>query len=98
MSQPLSSASTIVVSPSQVSTDLDGEVMILGMKAARYYSLDAVGCRIWSIIQQPTVVSDLCGRLQEEYAVTPERCQTEVLHLLSELAQEGLIETCNAAA
>lgn len=98
MSSTLSLASTVVVSPEQVSTDLDGEVMILGMKAARYYSLDPVGCRIWSLIQQATPVADVCTRLLEEYDVDPERCRTEVLQLLAELSQEGLIETRNAVA
>lgn len=93
MSLPLSLASTVVVSPGQVSTDLEGEVMILGMQAARYYSLDAVGCRIWSLIQEPMSVDALCRRLLEEYEVDPERCRSEVLHLLAELAREGLIET-----
>jgi len=72
--------------------------MILGMRAARYYSLDPVGCRIWSLIQQPTPVSELCGTLLKEYDVDPERCHAEVLHLLSELSQEGLIETQSSAA
>lgn len=93
MSPALSLTSTVVVSPEQVSTNLEGEVMILGMRAARYYSLDPIGCRIWSLLQQPTPVADVCRQLLAEYDVEPERCQTEVLQLLGELSQEGLIET-----
>lgn len=94
MSQPFSGISTVVVSQEQVSADMNGEVMILGMRAARYYSLDPVGCRIWSLIQQPILITELCDRLLAEYEVAPEQCQSEVIQLLTELHREGLIEAC----
>ena len=76
----------------QVSSDLGGEVAILDLKAGVYYGLDAVGARIWSLIQEPRTVNEIRNILLEEYEVEPERCERDLLVLLQRLATEGLIE------
>lgn len=76
----------------QASSDLGGEVAILNLKAGVYYGLDAVGARIWSLIQEPRTVNEIRNILLEEYEVEPERCERDLLVLLQRLATEGLIE------
>ena len=76
----------------QVSSDLGGEVAILDLKAGVYYGLDAVGARIWSLIQKPRTVNEIRDILLEEYEVEPERCERDLLALLQRLADEGIIE------
>ena len=76
----------------QASSDLGGEVAILDLKAGVYYGLDAVGARIWSLIQEPRTVNEIRNILLEEYEVEPERCERDLLVLLQRLADEGLIE------
>jgi hypothetical protein len=79
----------------QVSSDLGGEVAILDLKAGVYYGLDAVGARIWSLIQEPITVNEIRDILLEEYEVEPERCEHDLLALLRRLADEGLVEVRN---
>jgi len=81
-----------VAAKDQVSSDLGGEVAILDLKAGVYYGLDAVGARIWSLIQKPRTVNEIRDILLEEYEVEPERCERDLLVLLRRLADEGLIE------
>jgi hypothetical protein len=81
-----------VAAKDQVSSDLGGEVAILDLKAGVYYGLDAVGARIWSLIQEPRTVNEILNILLEEYEVEPERCERDLLVLLQRLAEEGLIE------
>lgn len=76
----------------QVSSDLGGEVAILDLKAGVYYGLDAVGARIWSLIEEPRTVNEIRDILLEEYDVEPERCERDLLALLRRLADEGLVE------
>ena len=76
----------------QASSDLGGEVAILDLKAGVYYGLDAVGARIWSLIQEPRTVNEIRDILLEEYEVEPERCERDLLALLQRLADEGIIE------
>jgi Coenzyme PQQ synthesis protein D (PqqD) len=75
-----------------VSCDLSGEAVILSLKSGMYYGLNAVGARVWSLIQVPMTVDDLRAALLQEYDVEPQRCERELLTLLEELAAQGLIE------
>jgi hypothetical protein len=91
----VSGDSTVVAAKDQVSSDLGGEVAILDLKAGVYYGLDAVGARIWSLIQEPRTVNEIRDILLEEYEVEPERCERDLLTLLRRLADEGLVEVRN---
>lgn len=75
-----------------MSCDLAGETTILNLKNGVYYGLDAVGTRIWNLLQNPCRVQEIRDVLLEEYDVTPERCESDLLTLLEKLSAEGLIE------
>ena len=89
--------STVAMSQSQVATHVEGEVVILGLHSGEYYDLDAVGARIWDLLQEPRTVQALLEVLLQEYDVDSERCERDLLAVLQELADEGLIEVNNEA-
>lgn len=91
----ISRNSTIVKSSGQVSTDLGKEVIILGINSEEYYSLEEVGARIWGLIQEPKTVMDILDTLSNDYDVEPKRCERDLLAVLQEMADEGLIEIRN---
>ena len=74
MKSALSMDSTVVAAEDQVSSDLGGEVAILDLKAGVYYGLDAVGARVWDLVQVSRKVDEIRDALLEEYEVEPERC------------------------
>lgn len=89
---------TIVATKDQVSSDLDGEAVILNLKTGIYLGLDTVGTRIWKLLQESKTVKDILDTLILEYEVELERCERDLLALLQRLADEGLIEVRNEAA
>src|SRR5215213_5869828 len=97
MKGTVSQRSTVVAAEDQVSSDLGGETAILDLKAGMYYGLDDVGARVWDLVQEPRNVGDIRDILLEEYDVAPERCERDLLALLQQLANEGLIEVRHAA-
>ncbi|MBK9713266.1 MAG: lasso peptide biosynthesis PqqD family chaperone [Kouleothrix sp.] len=88
----LSNDSIVVVSPDQVSSDLAGEVVMLNLKNGTYYGLDEVGAHVWALIQEPRAVAAIRDSILAEYDVEPERCEQDLLALLGDLADNGLIE------
>ena len=82
----------VVVSQDQVSCDLSGESAILNLKAGVYYGLNEVGTKVWKLIQEPKRVSELWDAILEEYEVEPRRCETDIMALLQDLLDNGLIE------
>jgi len=89
---PITLATRMVVSPDQVSANVAGESVILGMKDAIYYGLDPVGTRIWELLQQPTVLEDVVGALTTEFEVTREQAAADLLAFVVDLHAHGLVE------
>jgi hypothetical protein len=93
---PLTLGAKVVASKNQVSTQLGGEAVILGVDVGEYFGLNEVGARVWQLIQEPTAVQAICAAILDEYDVTEEECQRDVLELLSDLADKGLIDVTAA--
>jgi hypothetical protein len=88
----ISTESIVVASKNQVSSDLAEEAVILDLESGTYYGLDAVGFRIWDLVQEPRTVATIVNAIVAEYDVDRERCERDVLALLDRLAATGLIE------
>jgi hypothetical protein len=88
----ISTSTRVTVSPDVVSCDLAGEVAILNMKDGVYYGLDPVGASIWNLIQKPIVLEEVRDRILEEYDVGAEECQEDLLELIGQLIENGLVE------
>jgi len=70
---------------------LEGEFVIMNKQDNVYYGLNDVGGRIWQLIKEPHAVSDLIDTLMEEYDVDRTTCASEVIALLDDMAERGLI-------
>jgi Coenzyme PQQ synthesis protein D (PqqD) len=87
----LTDTTRITARPEQISSDLEGETILLHMTSGLYYGLNDVGVKIWSLIQQPITLSDLRQKLLDEYDVTLEACDRELKELLISLNEAELI-------
>ena len=98
MGNSIVSERTIVTASSNlVSTELGGETVILHLGDGIYYGLDAVGTRIWDLIQEPKSVAQVRDALLEEYDVDPDRCLSDLIALLQDLTNRNLIEVRDEA-
>jgi len=66
--------------------------------AGVYYGLDSVGARIWALLAEPRSVAELVTTIVDEFDVTPERCERDLLALLDDLAARGLVREQPAGA
>lgn len=92
MNTSLSVHSIVVATVQQISCDLEEEAAILSLKNNVYYGLDPVGARVWHLLRQPRSVHEVRDALLAEYEVESERCENDLLGLLENMRDEGLIE------
>ena len=92
----LSDSSVVVRSSDVVEAEVDGEIVALNIERGTCYGLNKVGSRIWQIVSQPSRVTDIGARLIAEYEVDEETCRQQVLELLEDLRNEGLIRIVEA--
>lgn len=88
----ISMNSVIGVKKDLISADLGEEVAILHLENGVYYGLDAVGARIWDLVQEPIRVDELQDSILMEYDVEPEQCKSDLLDLIEDLANQDLVE------
>lgn len=95
MTNVMSMESIVVATSEQVSCDLDGEVVILDLRNGIYYGLDAIGARIWNMLQKPTTVGAIRDAILLEYDVEADRCEQDLLAFLQDMGDKGLVEMRN---
>ena len=89
----LSPATVLVAAHDQVSTELEGEAVILSLADGVYYGLDGVGAVVWERLREPTSVAALRDAVTEAFDVDRETAERDLLALLRELAGRRLVET-----
>jgi len=91
-STALSKNSIVSVGKNQVSCDMGGDAAILNLNSGQYYGLNPVGATIWALIQEPKTVGKVIETLLSEYDVDPAICERDLMALLKELEEKGLVE------
>lgn len=84
--------STIQKTTEWLSSDMDGETVMMSVENGEYYALTEVGSSIWNQLEEPISIKKVCANLQEEYLVEAQQCEEETLSLLNELAEKKIIK------
>jgi hypothetical protein len=98
MDASLSVHSVVVASAEQVSCPLGDESAILNLRNSKYYGVNPMGARIWTLLKEPRSVLQLRDTLLCEYEVDEKLCERDLLILLEKMKSEGLIEVRGALA
>ncbi|TYL38892.1 PqqD family protein [Natronococcus pandeyae] len=75
-----------------VSTELEGEQVILQLETGTYYGVDGIGPFVWERLQEPITIDELCRSVVVEYDVDRRRVETDLEALLVDLEKARLIE------
>ncbi len=73
------------------------EILMMSAERGLYLGLNAVGARIWDLIEAPNSVDAVCTRLLEEFAVAPDVCRCEVDAFLVQLVKHRAVALDPAA-
>jgi hypothetical protein len=85
-------ASIVVAIKDQLSCDLGDQGAVLSLKSNLYYELNAVGQRIWQLLQQPISLAEIRDTLVKEYQVGTAQCEEDLHRFLADMHAEGLLE------
>lgn len=85
--------STIVKkSERQVACEFNGEVVLLQLDQARYFSLQGVGKAIWNDLGEPRSAAEVCDHVASELDVELAVCRPHAMKFLASLQEAGLVE------
>ncbi len=83
--------STIARSKELVSSEMDGEVVMMSIQTGTYYGLNDVGTHIWNQLAAPRSFQDICQSLQGEFDVDAQTCEQEVRTFVAQMMEEKLV-------
>ncbi|NBC69885.1 lasso peptide biosynthesis PqqD family chaperone [Paenibacillus sacheonensis] len=72
---------------------MDGDIVMMNIQQGKYYNLGQVGGVIWDLLQNPSTVEELTDALLNEFEITPEECESQVIAFLEQLMKEQLIQS-----
>lgn len=74
-----------------VARTMEGQAVLLDLSTEEYYSLNEVGSRIWELADGEHTVAAMVDTIVAEYEAEREQVSADVLDLLDELSEEGLV-------
>jgi hypothetical protein len=77
--------------PDLLSSELEGEAVILDLSSGVYFGLNSVGARVWELLQGGRDLRSIRAALLEEFDVPASRCEADLLGLVRRMAEDGLV-------
>ena len=81
----------ISLSPEVLSQEIDGETVLLDLASEQYFGLDAVGTRVWQLLQEGNDLVAVYEAMLKEYDVDAARLESDLRGIIGKLADAGLI-------
>jgi hypothetical protein len=78
--------------PGWLAARVGDEILMMSAEKGLYLGLDAVGARIWDLLESPRDTDEICAHLVREYVVAPGTCRAEVDVFIDQLATHGAID------
>jgi hypothetical protein len=72
------------------------EAVMMSIEAGRYFGLNAVGARIWELLDTPKTVAELCASIAEEFEVNADACEPDVVKFTGHLIENGIVAEADA--
>jgi len=87
----ITDATIISRSPSVITTEVNGEVVMMSIEQGQYFGLDDIGSDIWKRLDPPCAFADLIDRLAADYDADRASIAADVRALLETMAERDVV-------
>jgi hypothetical protein len=87
----------VCASKDVVVCELDSGAALLDLKSGSYFNLNSTTNFIWSNIAEPARVRSLTEKLLEKYDTDAEIIENDLIKILNDLSEFGLVEVSQQA-
>ena len=85
-------ATVISRSPSVLTAEVDGEIVMMSIEQGRYFGLDDIGSDIWKRIELPCSFATLIDGLTVDYDADRATILADVHRLLLRMAEQDVVK------
>ena len=91
MSNQLDPTQAFAASAAVVFRQMDDGAVLLDLESGVYFGLDEIGTRVWTLLVDCGTPAAVCSAMLQEFDVDPDVLTGDVLRLVGELQQNGLV-------
>ena len=84
-------SSRVIRNEAIIAAEIDESVVMMDVEKGRYYELDPVGARVWTLAESGPRIAEVCEALVAEYEVAPDTCGGDVRAFLDELRRQEVV-------
>lgn len=77
-------------------TSMGEDAVLLHVHRGDYYSLNKVGARLWVLADGTKTIDDLADMITEEFEISREQAEKDIIELSEQLANEELVKVVEA--
>jgi hypothetical protein len=89
----MDSIDKLTISPNAVAKQVGDETVILHLGSGTYFGLDAVGARIWPLMEEGKSLNEICDVVLDEYEVSRQDLERNITGLIKDLLAHDLVST-----
>jgi hypothetical protein len=93
MSGSIPAGTKLKISPRVYARAFGEEIVLLDFAVGEYFGLDPVGAEVWRGLEGGEELAQIAERVVKRYAVARDDAMRDIVHLVNELHQSGLLET-----
>lgn len=80
----------VLISENVLSTEVDGQTVLLEMETGQYFALDYIGTHIWMLLEKGEELSSIKLQLSHEFEVPLEQVDQDTELFIDHLISQGL--------
>ena len=74
-----------------LTSDVDGEKVMMSIMKGEYYGLGKTGTFIWDLLEEPIKINDIINRITERFNVNKEKCYNDIIPFIKDLIEKELV-------
>ena len=87
----ISLESSFTINEGIIARELDGETVILNLSSGTYFGLNAVGTRVWQLLESHTSLKEVLDTMGDEFEVEAAMLEADLLRLVAQFSREELV-------
>ena len=81
----------MIRNPDLISTEMDGDTVMMSIERGEYFGLGGVGSRAWDLLAQPTCVDTMAQTICNEFEVDLTTATADMQKFVQDLLNHGLV-------
>ncbi|MDC7223196.1 MAG: PqqD family protein [Spirochaetales bacterium] len=76
-----------------ISTEMDGEAVLMHVPKGKYFSLNETGSLVWTMLERgPASLQEMADAVLAEFEVEEDRCIRDLTKLVKLMMKKGVLE------